>query len=258
MPDTYKLQYDGMTLTYPGWGGFLEYEYIPGPELVYLSYMTSSTNNIDNPVINKTGSTWSLGSSLTSRTNLTSVNGTMPSTYKGKNRATFGGRNISGILPISNLRKFTINAWMYSSTNGAGEFWGIRFHAAMNHKWIYLADACDFALSFNFGLNANTNFTLYEGTELGNNGCSIPTTITTKGVWSFISLYIDRDENRAEYWCDGHHILDIHSKENLFNGTQDFDQILRFIPDNNYTNFFLCELAIWNGKQLTVPTQPLV
>lgn len=26
MPDTYKLQYDGMTLTYPGWGGYVSYE----------------------------------------------------------------------------------------------------------------------------------------------------------------------------------------------------------------------------------------
>lgn len=26
MPDTYKLQYDGMTLTYPGWNGYVSYE----------------------------------------------------------------------------------------------------------------------------------------------------------------------------------------------------------------------------------------
>ena len=26
MPDTYKLQYDGMTLTYPGWGGYVSFE----------------------------------------------------------------------------------------------------------------------------------------------------------------------------------------------------------------------------------------
>ena len=230
---------------------------ITEPELVYLSYMTSATNNIDNPVINKTGLTWSLGSALTSRTNLTSVNGSMPSTYKGKNRATFGGRNITGVLPITNLRKFTINAWMYSTTSGAGEFWGVRFHTAMNYKWIYLNDACGFALSFNFGLTKDANFTIFEGTSPSNGGCQIPTSITTKGVWSFISLYIDRDSNTAEYWCDGHHIMDIHDKANLFNGTQDFDQILRFYPDANYSNFFLCELAIWNGKQLNVPTTPL-
>lgn len=30
MADTYKLQYDGMTLTYPGWNGFLEYKKRPG------------------------------------------------------------------------------------------------------------------------------------------------------------------------------------------------------------------------------------
>lgn len=26
MPDTYKLQYDGMTITYPGWNGYVSYE----------------------------------------------------------------------------------------------------------------------------------------------------------------------------------------------------------------------------------------
>ena len=29
MPDTYKLQYDGMTLTYPGWNGCMAYNYEP-------------------------------------------------------------------------------------------------------------------------------------------------------------------------------------------------------------------------------------
>lgn len=29
MPDTYKLQYDGMTLTYPGWNGYVSYEAAP-------------------------------------------------------------------------------------------------------------------------------------------------------------------------------------------------------------------------------------
>lgn len=29
MSDTYKLQYDGMTLTYPGWGGYVSYEAAP-------------------------------------------------------------------------------------------------------------------------------------------------------------------------------------------------------------------------------------
>jgi len=29
MPDTYKLQYDGMTLTYPGWNGYVSFENAP-------------------------------------------------------------------------------------------------------------------------------------------------------------------------------------------------------------------------------------
>lgn len=29
MPDTYKLQYDGMTLAYPGWNGYVGYESLP-------------------------------------------------------------------------------------------------------------------------------------------------------------------------------------------------------------------------------------
>ena len=37
MADTYKLQYDGMTLTYPGWNGFVSYEYIPRPQYTYTA-----------------------------------------------------------------------------------------------------------------------------------------------------------------------------------------------------------------------------
>lgn len=39
MADTYKLQYDGMTLTYPGWGGYMAYNYEPEPTsaLLYTS-----------------------------------------------------------------------------------------------------------------------------------------------------------------------------------------------------------------------------
>jgi len=37
MPDTYKLQYDGMTLTYPGWGGYLAYDNITPYNITYTN-----------------------------------------------------------------------------------------------------------------------------------------------------------------------------------------------------------------------------
>lgn len=43
MPDTYKLQYDGMTLTYPGWNGYVSYEYSPGPQYTYTTLWETTT-----------------------------------------------------------------------------------------------------------------------------------------------------------------------------------------------------------------------
>ena len=54
MPDTYKLQYDGMTLTYPGWNGYVSYEYNPGPQYTYTTLWETTTpfNNMYNITLN--------------------------------------------------------------------------------------------------------------------------------------------------------------------------------------------------------------
>ena len=224
-------------------------------ELVYLSYMTQLSGQNDVPIVNNTGSVWNFNSRRTGTSNV-SISGSMPNTYSGQKYASFGGNGVTGILPVTNLRKFTICGWMRSNTSGAGEFWGIRYHTAFNNLSIYLADATDL-FNFNFGLNTS-NYTAYEIESIGDAGGNCPTSIATKSGWAYVSLYIDRDENRAEYWINNHHMFDISGKDDLFGGAQNFDTILRFYPDRNYSGFYLCELAIWSGQRKTdVPTEPL-
>ena len=219
-------------------------------ELMYLSYMTQLNGQNDVPLVNKTGSVWNFNSRRTGTSNI-SISGSMPNTYSGQKYASFGGAGVTGILPVTNLRKFTICGWMRSNTSGAGEFWGVRYHTAFNYIWFYLSDATNY-LNFNFGL-ADSNYTIYEGTNL-----RCPTSIANKSNWAYVCLYIDRDENRAEYWVNNHHMFDISGKDDLFGGSQNFDTILRFYPDANYSGFYLCELAIWSGQRKTdVPTEPL-
>jgi len=45
MPDTYKLQYDGMTLTYPGWGGFVGYDH-PSGTYTDILFKSNSTDGV--------------------------------------------------------------------------------------------------------------------------------------------------------------------------------------------------------------------
>ena len=253
-----KYEYSTRSLVGPNRKG-LSWEYIEPPapefELVYLSYMTQLSGQNDVPLLNKIGSVWNFNSRRTGTSNI-SISGAMPNTYSGKQYATFGGNGVTGILPVTNLRKFTICGWMRSSTSGAGEFWGIRYHTAFSNVSIYLADATDL-LNFNFGLNTS-NYTAYEIESVGDAGGSCPTSIATKSGWAYVSLYIDRDNNRAEYWINNHHMFDISGKADLFGGAQNFDTILRFYPDRNYSGFYLCELAIWSGERKTdVPTEPL-
>lgn len=227
----------------------------PSLELVYLSYMNQLSGQDDVPLINKIGQVWNFNS-LRTGTSSVGISGAMPSTYSGQKYASFGGSGTTGVLPVTNLRKFTISAWMRSSTSGAGEFWGVRYHTAFRYIWFYLNDATNY-LTFDFGLTSS-NYTLYEGTNLDDTGCRCPTSIATKNAWAYVCLYIDRDENRAEYWVNGHHMFDISGKADLFGGAQNFDTILRFYPDSYYTGFYLCELAIWSGERKTdVPTEPL-
>ena len=219
-------------------------------ELMYLSYMTQLSGQNDVPMVNKIGGVWNFNSNRTGTSNVM-ISGAMPNTYSGQKYASFGGAGVTGILPVTTLRKFTICGWMRSNTSGAGEFWGVRYHTAFNFIWFYFADATKY-LDFNFGL-ADSNYTIYEGTNL-----RCPTSIATKGDWAYVCLYIDRDENRCEYWVNNHHMFDISGKADLFNGNQNFDTILRFYPDANYSGFYLCELAIWSGPRKTdVPTEPL-
>ena len=43
MPDTYKLQYDGMTLTYPNWNGYVSYEAAPAFKTLTLYHSEGGT-----------------------------------------------------------------------------------------------------------------------------------------------------------------------------------------------------------------------
>jgi len=45
MPDTYKLQYDGMTLTYPGLGGYVGYDY-PSGTYVDILYKATAAGGV--------------------------------------------------------------------------------------------------------------------------------------------------------------------------------------------------------------------
>lgn len=253
MADLQKIQFNNRTILVPSRDSFVAFD--KQPKLVYLSYLDSLSGTNDVPIINTTGGAWNLNSRIISRGTGKS-GGQIPSTYRQTKYAIFGGAGTTGILPVTNLRKFTISAWMYSTTNGAGEFWGVRYHTSKAFIWFYLGDATSY-LTFNFNLTTS-NYTLYEGISDGNNGCTCPTSIGAKSGWAYVSLFIDRDNNRAEYWVNGHHMFDISGKANLFNGTQDFDTILRFYPDANYTGFYMCELAIWGGKCVVPPTKPLV
>lgn len=230
-------------------GSGLRFE-MPDYELMYLSYMTQLSGQNDVPLVNKIGGVWNFNSRRTGTSNV-SISGAMPNTYSGQKYASFGGAGVTGILPVTTLRKFTICGWMRSNTSGAGEFWGVRYHTAFNYIWFYFSDATNY-LNFNFGL-ADSNYTIYEATSK-----QCPTSIATKSGWAYVCLYIDRDENRCEYWVNNHHMMDISGKADLFNGNQNFDTILRFYPDANYSGFYLCELAIWSGQRKTdVPTEPL-
>lgn len=46
MSDAYKLQYEGMTLTYPGWGGYVSYEESRTTETYDLLWSGNASNNI--------------------------------------------------------------------------------------------------------------------------------------------------------------------------------------------------------------------
>lgn len=46
MPDTYKLQYDGMTLTYPGWNGYVSWENTKFPIQRYEMSLFKSPNGL--------------------------------------------------------------------------------------------------------------------------------------------------------------------------------------------------------------------
>ena len=46
MPDTYKLQYDGMTLTYPGWNGYVSWEKSEFPIQRYEISLFKSSNGL--------------------------------------------------------------------------------------------------------------------------------------------------------------------------------------------------------------------
>lgn len=230
--------------------------YSTKPKLIYLSNLQTVSSGLDVPSTNTTGlSAWNFNSRRTG-TGTVSISGAMPASYAGKKYASFGGSGVTGILPVTNQNKFTICAWMRSTTSGAGEFWGLRYHTAFNYLWFYLNDATNY-LNFNFGLSTS-NYTNHNGTNLDSAGCRCPTSTATKGNWSYVCLFIDRGNNRAEYWVNGLHIFDVSGKENLFGGSQNFDTILRFYPDNNYSGFYLCELAIWNDKKIEVPTLPLI
>lgn len=256
MSDTYKLQYNGMTLAYPGWNGYVVYLPPSVPQLIYLSDMQTVSSGLDVPSINTTGlSAWNFNSRMTG-TGIVSISGAMPSSYSYKRYAGFGGAGVTGILPVTNQNKFTICAWMLSTTSGAGEFWGVRYHTAFNKLLFYLGDATNY-LNFNFGLTTS-NYTFYNAESQSDNGCDCPTSIATKVGWAYVCLFIDRVNNRAEYWVNGTHIFDISGKADLFGGAQNFDTILRFYPDSNYSGFYLCELAIWNDKKVDVPTTPLI
>lgn len=228
----------------------------PGPQLVYLSYL--NTGSTDVPIINELGSAWNLSSRVQMSTIGSSPGGSMPSTYNGKSFGTFQRGGVTGILPVQNLRKFTISAFLkWNSTRGAGEVFGYRFHTAFQFLIIYLADATSY-IDFNFGLTKADNLTFYNyANSQGNNGCDIDTSLTNRNIWSYCQIYIDRDQNMAEYWINGQHIIDVHDKADLFSGAQNFDTILRYYPDSDGANVALCELAIWDGKKIGVPTEPL-
>lgn len=227
--------------------------YSSGPKLLYLTYFTSATNNVDNPVINLTGSTWNLNSAVQSRNNSITVNGAMPSSYSTKKYANLG-KALTNILPVTNLRKFTVGFWAKSNTSGALQFFMTRYHTAMSFTWIYTADATSL-LNFNFNLSSS-NVAAYNGASL--DGTSCKPNLGSKTTWNYWSMYVNRDDNYVEFYVNGTLVFKIFDKANLVGGTQDIDTIMRFYPDTaSYSGYHITELAIWSGKKTDKPTAPL-
>lgn len=233
-------------------GEILGYE--EGHTLLYLTYFTDAENNVDVPVVNTLGSTWNLSTAVQSRNNAISVNGAMPASYSAKTYANLGNA-LTDILPVTNLRKFTVGFWAKSNTSGAVQFLMTRYHTAFSNMWIYALDATSL-LNFNFNLSAS-NCEVYNGATSSQTGEANPN-IGSKTTWNYWSMYVDRDDNYIEFYVNGTLVYKIFNKENLVGGTQDIDTIMRFYPDASYyQGYHITELAIWNGKYTDMPTAPL-
>ena len=245
-PDNFKLIKTDVPLQILG--------YEEGPTLLYLTYFTDAENNVDVPVVNTLGSTWNLSTAVQSRNNAISVNGAMPASYSAKTYANLGNA-LTDILPVTNLRKFTVGFWAKSNTSGAVQFLMTRYHAAFSNMWIYALDATSL-LNFNFNLSAS-NCEVYNGATSSQTGEANPN-IGSKTTWNYWSMYVDRDDNYIEFYVNGTLVYKIFNKENLVGGTQDIDTIMRFYPDASYyQGYHITELAIWNGKYTDMPTAPL-
>lgn len=247
-------------------GGKLLTVAVPAPssELIYLSRLNSvNSSYVDQPILNTTGGTWTWnGSNRVYPTGtiptgtLDSVNGSMPNTYVGMPYCNFARE--SGILPLSSYDKFTISAWINSNTNGAIQ-WGLfRGHYSRNEWAIYVGDASSLV---NFNLNLSDQYATLgpAGESLRADGCNISTTIiSNKSQWHYLSIFVDRTNDVLEHYADGQLVIRYENCPNLVSGDKNFDNCLRFFADStSYRGLRMCELSIWTGKNLTIPTSPI-
>lgn len=236
----------------------------PDPELIYLSRLNSvNSSYVDQPILNMTGGTWTwngsnrLSPSGTVPTgSLNSVNGSMPNTYLGMPYCNFARE--SGILPLSSYDKFTISSWVNCNTSGAIQ-WGLfRGHYSRNYWVIYVGDASSY-VDFNLHLSDEYATLGPAGDSLRPDGCNISSTfISNKDQWHYLSIFVDRSKDILEHYADGQLVIRYENCPNLVSGDKNFDNCLRFFADSgSYTGLRMCELAIWTGKNLTIPTSPI-
>lgn len=179
MADTYKLQYDGMTLTYPGWGGYVSYE-----ELAKIYNLQ---------LIQSTGGT--IASNTTSGYNgdIVTLSNT-PNTYYNFNGYSITGATLTGNdfafdnSDVSAKANFTLkpSAVFYTNTNsynrasnstsqltfnatantGVYQYWVWKFNASTTAN----ASTYDFRVTF---ASNNLSFMWYVGNPKPTTACPL-------------------------------------------------------------------------------------
>lgn len=255
----YKLMIGDRTILDNTRTGYVGYEPQSSNVLKYLTYLPITSSYADSPVVNQLNVTWSnmTNSSCSTQTISSSeINGTMPSTYIGTTTLRTKG-SPNGKLDLRSLSEFTLGFWIraITSISGAGQFFECRLHQSMSMPLIHL-DGSNVKSYIQSSTVTMYSSTTVEGT------CVWRINDASKNAWSYMQYYINRPDKVIEFYCNGTLVLAITNCVNdlIDSGSLDtgIDSIFRIYNDSSsYGNLNIAELAIYTGKKIGVPTQPI-